>query len=191
MSEQPVSAAQLALDGAGYVLGAQADQGRPIQLVHQILSLDERIAKGEELLKLLKEQRRLLVEDHLPDAMLESGVEKLVVDGHSVEAEQIVTGSIPDVRAPEACAWLRDHGHGQLVQHTFTINTKRKEDEAATRLRTQLAAQGFEYKEKETVNHMSLKAWAREQIQRGVALPYDLLGLWVGRRAVIKPVKEK
>lgn len=191
MSGLPVSHDQLLKDGSGYALGAQADLGRPVRLLHQVLSLRERIAKGEGLLKELKAQLLELEQEQMPAAMDEAGVTKMVADGYELVVDPVITGSIPDVRAVEACTWLRANGHAQLVQHTFVINTKRKEDSAAVKLRKQLTKAGFEFVEKENVHHMSLKAWAREQIQRGVALPYDLLGLWVGRRATVKPVKEK
>lgn len=187
----PVSAAQLALDGAGYKLGAGADANKPVQLFHQALSLRERIAKGEELLKQLHAELRAIEDDQLPSAMDESGLSELKADGWGVAVDQVVTGSISEAQAAPACEWLRRNGHAGLVQHTFVINFKAKGDAAAVALRKALDAKRLDYKEKEVVHHMSLKAWAREQIQRGTTLPYDLLGLWVGRRAVIKPLKEK
>jgi len=62
----------------------------------------------------------------------------------------------------------------------------RGEDELCDRLKNLLGEQGFPLEQAEKVEPMTLKAFVKEQIERGNEIPLDLFGVFVGQRAKIK-----
>jgi hypothetical protein len=178
---------QLAVDGETFTLGAKRDTIKVQSLVSNWLALQERIAKGEALLKELKEQAREMEWVTLPNAMTENGMKKLErADGIVIEVVSEITGSIPEKNKQEAASWLRSHGHGGILTRVLSLRFKKGDDKRAESARTLLEKKGFEVEEKVDVNHMTLKAWAREMVERGTALPTELLGIFIGQRAKIK-----
>jgi len=190
--EDHVDTKQLLQDGESFTLGAKQDINRVRSLVAEYLALQDRITKGEALLKQLKEEARELEWVKLPAAMTENGVKRIERDdGSAVEVVSEVTGSIPEKNLPQAVQWLRENGHGGIVQQTIFTSFRKGEEASALRAKQALVAAGCDYVEKATVNHMTLKAWAREMVSSGAALPTELLGLFIGQRAKIKLPKEK
>jgi hypothetical protein len=186
---------QLEHDGESFTLGTKRDTLRVQQLVAKYLALQDRITKGEALLKQLKEEARTMEWVTLPAVMTENGLKKLERDdGITVEVASEITGSIPEKNKTEATEWLRAHGHGGIVSRVLSVSFKKGKDETAEKIKSQLEKfakrYGFQVVEKSDVNHMTLKAWAREMVEKGTALPTDLLGLFIGQRAKIKLPKE-
>jgi len=72
------------------------------------------------------------------------------------------------------------------VKNAITTSFGREEDEKANRLANQLADMGYAVSKKVWVEPMTLKAFVKEQIERGEELPQDLLGVFVGERTKIK-----
>jgi hypothetical protein len=182
---------QLESDGAAFTLGAKRDTLQVRRLADELLKLRERIAKGEALLKQLKEQERDLEFVKLPNAMTENGMKKLQLDnGMGIELEQVITGSIPEKRMAEAATWLRNNGHQQLLRNEIVLSFRPGEDEQAAKALFQIKKFKFPFETKISVHHMSLKSWAKEMIAKGSNLPLDLLGIFTGQRAKIKLPKE-
>jgi len=187
-----VDTKQLAQDGESFTLGAKQDINRVRSLVAEYLALQDRITKGEALLKQLKEQARELEWVKLPAAMTENGVKRIERDdGSAVEVVSEVTGSIPEKNLSQAVQWLKENGHGGIVQTTLFMNFKKGMERQLSEAIEGLHSRGYEPELKSTVNHMTLKAWAREMVSSGAALPTELLGLFIGQRAKIKLPKEK
>jgi hypothetical protein len=185
------STKQLEYDGEAFTLGTNSDINSVQRMVDEYVSLLDRIAKGEALLKQLKEQARDLEWNKLPAVMTANGVRSIDRDdGTSVEVVEEVTGSIPEKNLRDAIMWLRTNGHGGIVQQTLFMTFKKGEEKLADGARAVLEKNGYHPDEKATVNHMTLKAWAREMVSRGTALPTELLGLFIGQRTKIKLPKE-
>jgi hypothetical protein len=49
-----------------------------------------------------------------------------------------------------------------------------------------LREEGYPLDQSEKVEPMTLKAWVREQIERGNEFPQELFGAYIGQKAVIK-----
>jgi hypothetical protein len=71
-------------------------------LVRQLRNLDAEVAKIEENLKGLRQERQKLTLELIPGLMDEMGVERLDVDGVSVFRKLIVSASIPEKNKAEA-----------------------------------------------------------------------------------------
>jgi hypothetical protein len=63
----------------------------------------------------------------------------------------------------------------------------RGQDKLATKLIKFLAHNGWVYEDNEQVNSATLGAWLREQFEGGnINVPLDLLGGFIGERAILK-----
>ena len=45
---------------------------------------------------------------------------------------------------------------------------------------------GFKYLQKQKVEPMTLKAFAKEQVEKGKELPFDLFGIYIANKAKLK-----
>ena len=149
--------------------------------------LENKIKQQEEELKETKRQLKQVSEVDIPEALAESGLSEIkLTDGTKVSVQQFYSASIPKDKVDEALAWLRDNGHGDLIKNTISVDFGKGEDEAAGKLKQHLVGQGNSYTDKTGVHSQTLRAFAREQVEKGQNLPLDLLGIYIGQKTVIK-----
>jgi predicted secreted acid phosphatase len=67
-----------------------------------------------------------------------------------------------------------------------TAKFGRGQDDIAEKVVNQLAEQGYYAEAQKKVEPPTLKAWVREQFEKGVNIPQDLFGVYAGQRATIK-----
>lgn len=184
---------------------ADGELSRVATLGHELLTLDQRIERGEQLLKDLKEQRRLIAEATLPEAMDAVGQRGLrdftLNDGSRVRVNlKFRCGQLDDLPddpkketqrpLPEriaALTWLDENGHGDLARRTVIIILGK--DSAADEARIKayvesLRLNSLRYSAANVVPWNALSAFAKEQ-----ALPpedLDRLGVQKIRVAEVK-----
>lgn len=156
-------------------------------LVRRQLALESDIESLEELLKQRKEELRQVAEDLLPSALEEYGLKELRMDdGSTVSVQTFYGASIPKDRTEEAFNWLRTNDFGDLIKNTVSVSFGRNEDNVAKSVASELRSQGYATSQKEWVEPMTLKAFVKEQIELGRAVPSDLFGVFTGRKTKIK-----
>ena len=142
-----------------------------------------------------KEKKKKIIElemETIPDIMTNIGLETVVTsNGEVVTVKDVVEGSVPKKNVTEAAEWLRTHGHGDIIKNEVTVVFTAGQDEPANTFAHELEERGFAPSMNLNINHMTLKAWAREQLEKGVELPLTLLGLFHGRKAKVKIPKER
>jgi len=107
-------------------------------------------------------------------------------DGSRIELKAFYSASISAARKAEAFQWLRDHGMDDIIKNTVSIRFGRGEDELCSRLLNLLGQQGYPAEQAEKIEPMTLKAFVREQTERGNDFPSDLFGAYAGQKAIIK-----
>jgi hypothetical protein len=107
-------------------------------------------------------------------------------DGSTVSVSTFYNASIPKDRTPEAFSWLRDNEFGDLVKNTVSASFGRGSDDKAQALLEDLAQRGMEVSQKQWVEPMTLKAFVKEQVERGSEIPTDLFGIYIGEKAKIR-----
>ena len=149
--------------------------------------LENKIKQQEEELRETKRQLKQVSEVDIPEALAESGLSEIkLTDGTKVSVQQFYSASIPKDKIDEALDWLRDNGHGDLIKNAISVDFGKGEDEQAAKLKQQLAKQGRSLTDKTGVHPQTLRAFAREQVEKGQNLPLDLLGIYIGQKTVIK-----
>lgn len=169
-------------------LAVEATDGevrRIAELANKQLDLERSVADLEEALKAEKEKLRVVQEHDLPDALAEAGISEMrLADGSRVKAEPFVTAHISKAKADEAHKWLADNGFGELIKREIVAKFGRGDTnyDKATRA---LLGHSIPHDTKESVHHSTLRAFAKEQIEKGTDIPTDLFGLYSGFKTKI------
>ena len=154
---------------------------------NEMKQLENEIENDEEVLANKKKRLRDYVERKVPELMQEAGVNTLVLtDGSKVEVKPFYAAKIPESRTQEAFSWLRDKGYGDLIKNQITASFNRGQDSLASELIKVCNEHGFRYVQKEKVEPMTLKAFAKEQVEKGKELPFDLFGVYIANKAKLK-----
>jgi hypothetical protein len=156
-------------------------------LAKRAKELQTEIDALEDSLSERKENYRKLTEESLPEALASLGMSSFQMDdGSSITIKPFYGASIKAERQAEAFSWLRDHGHDDLIKNTVSIRFGKGEDELCSRLITSLRGTGYVPEQNQKVEPMTLKAWVKEQVEKGREFPTDLFGVFIGKKAVIK-----
>jgi hypothetical protein len=169
-------------------LNVEASDGeihRIAELANKQLELERYVVSLETQLKEAQEKLRAVQEHDLPDALAEAGVSEIrLADGSRVKAEPFVKAHISKARQEEAHQWLIDNGYGDIIKREVSCAFG-KGDTNYEKVVKAIAAIGLNPELKEGVHHMTLKAFAKEQMEAGTDIPVDLFGLYSGFKAKI------
>jgi len=156
-------------------------------LARRAKELEKEIKDLELVVKERADQYRKLTEESIPEAMTGLGMKSFkLADGSSIEVKPFYSASISADRKAEAFRWLRDNGFDDIIKNTVSVRFGRGEDELCARLLDLLGEKGFPADQAEKVEPMTLKAWVKEQVERGNAFPAELFGAYIGQKATIK-----
>lgn len=137
------------------------------------------VAKAEKALEDAQAALKIIAEVRLPGLLEAAGQTELTTaDGITVKLDEAIRANIPKDRAPEAFAWLRIHKHDGIIKHRFEVDFNKDSAAKAAAFGKTLDKHGFEYNEKRAVHPSTLSAFVREQLEKGVALPMDVFGVF-------------
>jgi hypothetical protein len=152
----------------------------------ELVDLDYEISELTSKLSIKQAEARVLSEKTIPDMMDGVGIKMLkLANDKKLEVVPVVAGAISRGKPEEAFKWLREHDFGDLIKRNVSIEFGRGEDEKASELKKRIEELGFTPKDKSDVHHMTLTAWAKEQLAKGTAIPLETLGIWIGRKTKI------
>jgi len=146
-------------------------------LARALVDADGSVEQAELNLKEAKERARVLREETIPSAMQELGLEELKLDtGEKLSVKQDVYASIPAAQKDAAYQWLEDNGFGGLIKVEVAADFRKGDAELAMELFRELQERGLQVGFDQSVHAQTLKAFLREQIAAGTAVPLDLFG---------------
>lgn len=158
-------------------------------LVRNLQEKTEQIAASEEYLKGLKAEKQRMATEQIPMLMDQMGIERLDVDGATVQLKPFVSASIPADRRQEAYAWLREHGLDDIIKNDVTVSFGRGEDNLAGDVMYDLEQKGYHPEKKTHIHSMTLKAFVKERVEKGLPIDLDMFGAYVARTADVKRKK--
>ena len=169
-------------------LTVQNDQLTGIaKLARRSKLLEKQIEEQETELSDRKAEQRKLLEEIIPEALTELGMSSFKMeDGSSIEVKPFYGASIKEERRSEAFLWLRDNGFDDIIKNTVSVRFGRGEDQLCETLLNQLREDNYPVEQAQKVEPQTLKAWVREQVERGSEFPTELFGVYIGQRATIK-----
>jgi len=150
---------------------------------NKLLDIQKEVSALEDKLKKKKEEELKLSENEIPNLMQKAGAASIkLTDGTAVEIKPYYGARIPASRTEEAFNWLRENNFADLIKNNVTLTFGRNEDNMAKSLVDDLRQKGHNVKQAEKVEPMTLKAFVREQIEKGKDVPADLFGVYVATR---------
>lgn len=174
-------------DEADALVGIDTDKGRTLSnLVRALRNLEDQIGDAEMHVKSLKAEKHKLSTELIPSLMAEMGTERIDVDGVAVTIKPIVHASISEDRREEAFRWLRENGHEDIIKNDVVLSFGKGQDNVVKNLIEDLNEQGYAPDHKVHVHPMTLKAFIREQMEKGAAINLDLFGAYVLNTAEIR-----
>ena len=147
----------------------------------QLINLGEKV-------KELSAELRTIVEVDLPTAMSQIGMDSFTLDsGERISIERGHAASITKKNESEAHTWLRENGHGDIIKNTITGIFGKDQDKQADEAVKKLDEAGaVKVSRKEGVHSGTLKAFVKEQLEKGINLPFKLLGIYPWQKSKIQ-----
>tara|TARA_R110002020_G_scaffold16885_3_gene59973 strand:+ start:2061 stop:2618 length:558 start_codon:yes stop_codon:yes gene_type:complete len=155
-------------------------------LVRVLRNVEQQIDDAEKHLKTLKQEKHKLSVENIPALMDEMGVERLDVDGLTVERKVMVHASIPQDRKDEAFAWLRENNLDDIIKNDVTCSFGKGQDNLAGDAVGILQDRGFDPKTKTHVHPSTLKAFIKERVTDGKPIDLDMFGAFLANAAQIR-----
>jgi regulator of replication initiation timing len=156
------------------------------QLVRSLRNIEQQIEDAENHIKSLKQEKHRLSVENIPALMDEMGVERLDVDGLTVERKMIVSASIPKDRKDEAFSWLRENGLDDIIKNDVTCSFGKGQDNSAKNVIAILQEAGFDPATKTHVHPSTLKAFVKERITDGKPIDLDMFGAFISNAAQLR-----
>ncbi len=154
------------------------------ELAIQAMGIQDEINKLAADLERKKSDLLTITDFRIPDAMSEIGLEDFTLkSGTRISVKPFYSAKIPDEHKPAAFKWLADNHHDSIIKAEVSVTFGKGERSRADEVMKLLAKQGHIPVKSEGVHPMTLKAFVKEQIEGGQALPQDLFGVYVGKRA--------
>ena len=164
----------------------EGDMKNLSSLVKDLNQITLNINEKEEELKALKLQKHKMSTEQIPAMMDEMGVQRLDVENLSVTLRPLINASIPQTRREEAFQWLRDNGLDDIIKNDVIMSFGKGEDNMAGDIMYELEQRGMHPEKKTHIHSMTLKAFIRERVEKGLPIDLDLFGAFVARTADIK-----
>ena len=164
----------------------QGDMKTLSSLVKDLDQLTIDINEKEEELKSLKLQKHKMSTEQIPAMMDEMGVQRLDVENLSVSLKPLINASIPPTRREEAYQWLRENDLDDIIKNDVIMSFGKGEDNMAGDIMYELEQRGMHPEKKTHIHSMTLKAFIRERVEKGLPIDLDLFGAFVARTADIK-----
>jgi len=156
-------------------------------LAKRAKQLEKEIEEMESVLKERKDQQRKLLEDSIPSMLQGLGMKSFkMADGSTIDVKPYYSASIKEENRAVAFQWLRDRGYDDIIKNIVSVRFGRNEDQLCNNLINLLREQNYPVDQTEKIEPQTLKAFAKEMVERGVELPTEIFALYVGYKATIK-----
>jgi len=160
-------------------LGSYAKEARELQVA--IDTMTENLKNASEMLRTLLEQK-------IPDVMMEIGIDEIRLGtGEKLIKKPYYSASIKPENQDVAFKWLYDNGHDSLIKNKIEATFGKGEDELAEKLFKVIeeTTPGIASMKK-SVHPMTLKSFVKEQCEAGTPPPAEPFSLFIGQKVTIK-----
>lgn len=188
---------------------SESDHNTIKSIIKRRKELSDNLLEYEEVIKAYKKEARYIDCVQLPEAMQEFGLDSFETDGGiKVKIKQFVKASIPSETAinrattTEARALLIDRrdqafeslsemGAESLIKSKIEVEMPKGSTHEAEVLSAMLKESGYDPTKKDTVHAGQLSSWAKEQLEQGNDLDFDVFGIYQGTEAELKLGRRK
>jgi len=153
------------------------------------LELEEKVAALEEELTSVKKELADVSGVKLPDAMESANMQSFTLtNGTKVSIDTVYSGRIGKTEEEQmkAFKWLSDNNHDDMIKNVVSVQFAKGEEGKAQDLMEELKTKSQMSTNKKWVEPMTLKAFIKEQVQKGQPIPFDVFNIYVGRKTKMK-----
>ena len=152
--------------------------------------LEEEILQLEEALGQAKKTWTKQAQEIIPNMMAELEIANFeLADGYKISIKDKIQAKIPENMFADAIIWLREHDLDGIVKSQVSVDFGKGQDEELQALVTKLEAFGIAPRVKYDIHHMTLKAFVKEQLEKGTGIPLEVFGAFVVRESTITAPK--
>jgi|TARA_R110000787_G_scaffold34786_2_gene89848 hypothetical protein len=145
-----------------------------------------KVEKLEEELGKVKAESRELSEITIPNMLSELGLSEITLkDGSKINTSTYYSARITEENREAAFDWLDTNGFSDIIKNTVSVSFGRDEDASAEKLAQELDDNGFSTAQKKWVEPMTLKAFVREQVEKGSDLPLETFNVYIGQKTKV------
>tara|TARA_R100001369_G_scaffold19855_3_gene36144 strand:- start:4641 stop:5174 length:534 start_codon:yes stop_codon:yes gene_type:complete len=153
---------------------------------NELQDLNNQVEELEMELGKLKASTRELSEITIPNMLSELGLSEITLkDGCKINTATYYSARITEENREEAFEWLDSNGFSDIIKNTVSISFGRNEDESAKKLVHTLDTDGYTTAQKKWVEPMTLKAFVREQVEKGSDLPLETFNVYIGQKTKV------
>lgn len=157
-------------------------------MMEQAREVKRLVAELEEAEKRFRKTERTT----LPDLLQEFGLSSIVLDtGQIVELKTDCAASIKEENKQAAFGWLTEHDFDGIIKTKVVSEFSKGQYEQALEAVELLIESGFPADLDQSIHAATLKAFVKEQMAEGTALPLDIFDIHNFKKATIKKGKKK
>ena len=157
-------------------------------LANELERVDAEIAEAEIQLSNLKQNRKTIAEEHLPQLMEQAGIDSLsLASGKKIAVQEFVDAKIKDPNV--AFQWLRETNNDSIIKNEISVSLGRGDDALAQEIISTLKDKhDIEANVRVGIHNMTLKSFCRDALDNpelAETLPKAAFGIYQGKRAKV------
>lgn len=160
-----------------------------VKNAESMAELKENIESIEGTLSELTKQYNYISQEVIPNMLDELGLKTFELkDGSKITVKDFMSGSLPkdEERFAQAVDWLKENDLEGILKTSVSLTFGKGEANMATNAIEMLKEQGYEPDSKYSAHPQTLYSAIREVMKDGVVVPFEMLGLYAGKKADIK-----
>jgi hypothetical protein len=166
----------------------QNDLAEIRQLGDTLNELDQKILQQEAEVSELKQKRKHVAEELLPDLMNKCGLNLIQLNsGAKIQINEFVDARIKDPDA--AFQWLRETNNDSIIKNDITVSLGKGDDALAQQVIATLKHEySIDAQVRIGIHNMTLKSFCRDALDNpelAESLPREAFGIYEGQRAKI------
>jgi hypothetical protein len=160
---------------------------RLTNLATEARDLQVQIADDTIALGLKQEKLNKITREFIPNIMDTLAMTEFkLVDGSVVSVKDEVQCSITEERKPDAFAWLTEHNFDGIIKTKIISEFGKDEIALAQAALATLIRAGYVARMDRAIHPMTLKAFVKEQLEKGTNIPIETFGIFEFKQAKIK-----
>lgn len=164
-----------------------------VKNAEEMQTLKESIEELEETLEQLNKHYNFIAQNVIPEMLEELGLKTFELkDGSKITVKDFMSGSLPKEEHAfnQAVQWLIDNDLESILKTDVSLKFGKGEENYAKNALELLKENGYEPSQKYGVHPQTLYSSIRELMKEGEVIPFEMLGLYAGRKADIKLAKK-
>lgn len=160
-----------------------------IKQAEEMAELKDTIESIDATLSELNKQYNYIAQEVIPNMLDELGLKTFELkDGSKITVKDFISGSLPkeEHAFAQAIDWLKENDLEAILKTDVSMKFGKGEDNYAKNAIALLEENGYTVDTKYGVHPQTLYSSIRELQKEGVIIPYEMLGLYAGKKADIK-----